>query len=122
MSMDFHNFSRFWAHEIGRPRSFFLACLFIILWLLAGFHYGFMDPLYQLFINTTTTILSFLILFLVQGSVNRDTLELNLKLNELIRASETAHNRMINLEKLTERQIERLHSDFRKVGDRNGTA
>ena len=101
--------------EIGKARSFILACAFIIAWLMTGFWYGFSDPVYQLFINTTTTIATFLMMFLLQNTQSRDTQAIQLKLDELISSSTAAHNTMIGLEDMTEEQLRELKDKFAEI-------
>jgi low affinity Fe/Cu permease len=101
-----------WASlQCGRAHTFVAAILLIIVWALCGpaFHYS---DTWQLIINTGTTIVTFLMVFLIQNTQNRDTTAIQLKLDELIRANENARNRMLTLEDLTENQLKHLKESF----------
>jgi low affinity Fe/Cu permease len=98
----------------GRPATFLLALLAVLLWGLSGPMFGFSDT-WQLIINTTTTIITFLMVFIIQNTQNRDTEAIQLKLDELIRATQGAHNAMLNLEELEEDQLERYRASYRKL-------
>jgi len=107
-------FSRF-AHETarlsGKPVTFILAVAVVLAWAVMGplFHYS---DTWQLVINTSTTIITFLMVFLIQNTQNRDTLALQVKLAELIIAVQGAHNRLATAEELSEEELERLHKDY----------
>ena len=88
----------------GRPSTFLLACGVIAVWIVTGPLFGFSDT-WQLVINTGTTIITFLMVFVIQQSQNRDTLALQLKLNELIASQENASNRLVDVEDLTEDEL-----------------
>jgi low affinity Fe/Cu permease len=96
------------------PRLFFIASAFIIVWALLGPWAGFSDT-WQLVINTGTTIATFLILFLIQNTQNRDTKALHLKLDELIRALSGARSEFLNLEALSDDDLEKLQREFKKL-------
>ena len=110
-------FSRFastasrWA---GSPWAFALAAAIVLIWAICGPLFGFSD-VWQLTINTGTTIITFLIVFLIQNSQNRDTRALQIKLDELIRATEGASNTLIDLENMTEAEINHLHERYSKL-------
>jgi low affinity Fe/Cu permease len=93
----------------GRPSTFLLAVLVIAAWLISGPLFGFSDT-WQLVINTSTTIVTFLMVFLIQNTQNRDTEAIQVKLDELIRATKGAHNALLDLEELDEDVI----LEFRK--------
>lgn len=95
----------------GRAGVFFLAVLTIAVWLVTGPVFGFSDT-WQLVINTGTTIVTFLMVFLIQNTQNRDTAAIQLKLDELIRATEGAHNALLDLEELDERQLEAFRRNY----------
>ena len=101
----------------GRPAVFLAALLSIVLWALAGPLFGFSDT-WQLVVNTTTTIVTFLMVFLIQNTQNRDTAAIQLKLDELIRATQGAHNALLNLEEIDEEQFERYRRSYEKLAAR----
>jgi low affinity Fe/Cu permease len=111
----FTRFSRWTAHTAGRPCTFVLALLTIVVWAVTGpmFHYS---DTWQLVINTSTTIVTFLMVFLIQATQNRDSQALHVKLDELIRAVHGARNSLLNLDELTDEELERLHEHFVKIG------
>jgi len=117
----FGRVARFCATQLGHARSFAIGVTIVIVWGITGPIFKYSDT-WQLLINTGTTIATYLMIFLLQNTQNRDTLEINLKLDELIRANEHAHNRMMRLEKLTERQLEQLKIDFHQIADENDHA
>ena len=98
----------------GRPLTFFLAVSLIVLWALAGPLFGFSDT-WQLVVNTTTTIITFLMVFLIQNTQNRDTAAIQLKLDELIRATQGAHNALLRLEEMEDEQVERYRASYAKL-------
>ena len=102
------------AHETGRSWAFTLAFGVILVWALTGPIFHFSDT-WQLVINTGTTIVTFLMVFLIQHAQNRDTVVVQLKLDELIAAVEGASNRLIDLEDLTEDEIEHLRVKFQSL-------
>jgi low affinity Fe/Cu permease len=115
------------AHFCGRPRTFVLALLVIALWLVSGplFHYS---DTWQLVINTSTTIITFLMVFLIQNTQNRDTEAIQIKLDELIRATHGAHNALLDLEELEEETLESFRRRYQhlarsaRTGMAQGTA
>jgi low affinity Fe/Cu permease len=112
----FERFARATAVAMGRPASFMAAAGIVVLWAAAGplFHYS---DTWQLAINTGTTIVTFLMVFLIQQSQNRDTLALQVKLAELIIAVKGAHNAVATAETLSEKELQELHADYRKKSD-----
>jgi low affinity Fe/Cu permease len=92
------------THFSGRPAAFIIAALFVIVWAVTGPLFNF-STTWQLVINTGTTIITFLMVFIIQQSQNKDTLALQLKLNELIACNEKASNRLIEIEDLTEQEL-----------------
>ena len=97
------------AKAVGSPWAFILAVSTVILWAVSGPIFGYSDT-WQLVINTSTTIVTFLMVFLIQNTQNRDGKAMQLKLDEVIRALEKAHNQMIDLESLTDEELEELRS------------
>lgn len=110
----FSVFAKWAAHHSGHPGAFGLAVLLIVLWLVTGPLFGFNDT-WQLVINTATTIVTFLMVFLIQNTQNRDTGAMQAKLDELIRAIDGAHNALLDLEELEEADIERIRKDYRQL-------
>lgn len=99
------------ARIAGRPATFSVALAVIVLWLASGPIFGFSDT-WQLVINTATTIVTFLMVFLIQNTQNRDTEALHLKLDELIRVTQGAHNRLLDVEELEERGLDELRMKY----------
>jgi low affinity Fe/Cu permease len=99
----------------GTPGMFAFALLVVIVWALTGplFHYS---DTWQLVINTGTTIVTFLMVFLIQNTQNRDTQAVQLKLDELIRVTKGAHNLLIDLEELDDEQVEQLRRTYERLG------
>ena len=101
----FNSFSNAATKATGKPAAFILACIVIIVWAVTGPIFGFSDT-WQLVINTGTTIITFLMVFVIQHSQNKDTLAIQLKLNELIAGNEYASNRLVAIEELTDEELE----------------
>ncbi len=100
---------------VGSPWAFVLACVVIMMWGVTGPLFGFSDT-WQLVINTGTTIITFLMVFLIQNTQNRDAVAIHLKLDELIRALKGARNRLVDLEELSDEELEELRREFRRLG------
>ena len=101
----------------GQPEAFAVAAGFILLWAVTGPVFGFSDT-WQLVVNTATTIVTFLMVFLIQNSQNRDAAAMQAKLDEIIRASGEARNRFIGIEHLTERELREIREALeREHGD-----
>jgi low affinity Fe/Cu permease len=99
------------ARLAGRPASFYVALGVLALWLVTGPLFGFSDT-WQLVINTGTTIVTFLMVFLIQNTQTRDTEALHIKLDELIRATEGAHNALLDLEELTQDELDAFRNRY----------
>lgn len=98
----------------GRPIVFTMAAAAIAVWILTGPMFGFSDT-WQLVINTATTIVTFLMVFLIQSSQNRDTEAIQVKLDELIRATQGAHNELLDLEEMTEEELDAFRLRYEKL-------
>jgi low affinity Fe/Cu permease len=110
----FEGFSQKVTHAVGRPWAFLIALLVIVLWAVSGPVFGFGDT-WQLVINTSTTIVTFLMVFLIQQTQNKDSKAMELKLNELVAATKGASNRLIDVEALTEDDLDVLHGYYRQL-------
>ena len=112
----FPGFARWIANAAASPVTFGIAAVTVIVWVATGPIFGYSDT-WQLVINTATTIVTFLMVFLIQNTQNRDTQALQLKLDELIRSTEGAHNRMLDLEHLDDEHLERLQKIYEKLAN-----
>ena len=112
----FGRFAKRTEHIVGHPLTFVLMLLLIAIWAVTGPIFGFSDT-WQLVINTGTTIITFLMVFLIQNTQNRDTGAMQTKLDELIRAIEGAHNALLDLEELDESEIEHIRHDYRQLAE-----
>ncbi|MEO6096252.1 MAG: low affinity iron permease family protein [Fibrobacteria bacterium] len=117
MRDQFHRIALKVSNTVGSPSSFFLALAVILAWGLTGPLFHFSDT-WQLVINTGTTIITFLMVFLIQNTQNRDARVIHLKLDELIRASVKARNSLVDLEELSDVEIEKLEKEFRDLHGR----
>lgn len=107
----FTRFARWAANVTGKPATFLTAVAIIVLWSFSGPLFGFSDT-WQLVINTGTTIITFLMVFLIQNTQNRDTEAMQIKMDELIRVSKGARNTMLNLEELDERELNAIRQEY----------
>jgi low affinity Fe/Cu permease len=112
----FKNFAKWTARITGHPTAFVLAVGLIIVWGVTGPMFGYSNT-WQLVINTGTTIVTFLMVFLIQNTQNRDTGAMQTKLDELIRAIEGAHNALLDLEELDDSDIEQIRKDYRNLAE-----
>jgi low affinity Fe/Cu permease len=110
----FDRFANQVTKNTGKPSTFFIAFGVVIIWALTGPLFNFSDT-WQLVINTGTTIITFLMVFIIQQTQNKDTMALQLKLNELIASSKFASNRLINVEDLSEEDLEVLKNFYIKL-------
>ena len=107
----FGKFAKLTARAMGHPAAFAVALLTILAWVITGPIFGFSDT-WQLVINTGTTIVTFLMVFLIQNTQNRDSIAMQLKLDELIRAMTGAHNAFLDLEELTESDLVKIRNTY----------
>jgi low affinity Fe/Cu permease len=117
MNEFFRKFSHHISYLVGTPWAFMLAVLVILVWLITGPLFHFSDT-WQLVINTGTTIVTFLMVFLIQNSQNRDAKAIHLKLDELIRSIKEARNTLVDLEDLSDEELEKLQAEFVKFRSR----
>lgn len=110
----FDRFARRIAHLAGHPWAFALAAVAIALWIVSGPLFGYSNT-WQLVINTATTIVTFLMVFVIQNTQNRDGEAMQIKLDELIRAQAGAHNELLDLEELSESQLERFRARYTAI-------
>jgi low affinity Fe/Cu permease len=113
----FHVFAKKSSNVLGSPWAFAIAIVVIAVWALTGPIFNFSDT-WQLIINTGTTIVTFLMVFLIQNTQNRDAKAMQLKLDELIRAISSARNNLLDLEELTDEELKKLEEDFKRLRDR----
>jgi low affinity Fe/Cu permease len=110
----FARFARWSERRVGSPGTFGLAVAIVVIWALSGPIFGWSDT-WQLVINTGTTIVTFLMVFLIQSTQTRDTQALHLKLDELIRVNRSARNSMLNLEEMSEEEIAQVKTAFQRL-------
>jgi low affinity Fe/Cu permease len=110
----YSRFAKTAAHFCGRPKVFALAVGVIAVWIVTGPIFGFSDT-WQLVINTGTTIVTFLMVFLIQNTQYRDTEAIQVKLDELIRATKGAHNALLNLEELEEENLDAFRTKYQAL-------
>lgn len=113
----FTHFAKWTAHASGRPATFIAAASIILIWLITGPIFKFSDT-WQLVINTGTTIITFLMVFLIQNTQNRDSEAIQIKLDEIIRAVEGAHTALLDLEELEEDELDLMHTKYKKIAER----
>lgn len=119
-----HFFRKFAAKTsaiVGSPYSFMVAVLLIITWALSGRFFDYSNT-WQLVINTGTTIITFLIVFLIQNTQNRDAKAMQIKLDELIRSAKGARNSLVNIEELSDEELELLQTEFRTLHEKYSLA
>jgi low affinity Fe/Cu permease len=113
----FSRLAKWTSSAAGHPLAFAVSLGIIVLWAFLGPLYGFSDT-WQLVINTGTTIVTFLMVFLVQNTQNRESAAIQLKLDELIRAMQGAHNAFLDLEELTEAELDAIRRKYQTLADR----
>lgn len=116
LSLLFGKMSNKVTKATGSPMAFIIALTIIIIWAVTGPIFGYSNT-WQLVINTGTTIVTFLMVFIIQQSVNKDTIAIQLKLNELIACSEKASNRLIDIEDLTEEELDKIKKFYIRLAE-----
>jgi len=118
MNEIFRKFANAVSNIVGTPWVFIIAFAIVVFWALSGPMFHFSDT-WQLVINTGTTIITFLMVFLIQNTQNRDAKAIHLKLDELIRGVKGARTGLVNLEKLSDEELEKLHKEFERIHREN---
>lgn len=113
----FHHISQNVSNKLGSPAAFALAVLLILVWIATGPFFNYSDT-WQLVINTTTTIVTFLMVFAIQNTQNRDSKAMQIKLNELIKSSRGARTEFVDVEDLTDGELDTLQGQFKEIHDR----
>jgi low affinity Fe/Cu permease len=113
----FTRFAKWTAHASGRPPTFMLACVVIVIWAASGPVFQFSDT-WQLVINTGTTIVTFLMVFLIQNTQNRDSEATQVKLDEIIRAIGRAKNELLDLEELEEEELDHIRAEYQAIAQK----
>ncbi len=113
----FNRWAKITARAAGHPAGFSIAILVVLIWAATGSLFHFSDT-WQLVINTGTTIVTFLMVFLIQNTQNRDSEAMQLKLDELIRAVEGAHNALLDLEELSEAELDEMRDRYEKLAQK----
>ena len=110
----FRVFARKASELLGSAWVFVLAIMIIVLWAMTGHFYNYSDT-WQLIINTGTTIVTFLMVFIIQNTQNRDSKAVNLKLDELIRSIDNARNHLVNIDRLSDEDLQKLEAQFQRI-------
>jgi len=118
-SQIFSRAAQWTSRQCGRPLTFGVAFGIILVWAASGPLFRYSDT-WQLVINTGTTVITFLMVFLIQNTQNRDAIAVQLKLDELIRVNSNARNKLLTLEDLTEAELDQLKESFARIADRGG--
>ena len=113
----FSQFAKLTARITGKPLTFMVAASIVVLWGITGPIFGFSDT-WQLVINTGTTIVTFLMVFLIQNTQNRDSEAIQVKLDELIRATQGAQNALLDLEELEEEELDRIKAGYEEIAEK----
>ena len=114
----FTQFAQAASHITGRPLSFLVAVAVIVLWAVTGPLFGYSDT-WQLVINTGTTIITFLMVFVIQNTQNRDTAAMHIKIDEFIRVSRGARNVLLDLEELEDKDLEGLRREYERLAEKD---
>lgn len=114
----FNRFAKAAARATGKPMAFILAAGTIVVWAITGPLFGFSDT-WQLVINTGTTIITFLMVFLIQNTQNRDSEAIQIKLDELVRATRGAHTALLDLEELEDEDLERIRDLYQEIASKS---
>src|SRR5439155_18103633 len=117
----FTRFAKWTSHVAGRPMAFAVALAVIVVWAVTGPVFHFSDT-WQLVINTGTTIVTFLMVFLIQNTQNRDAYAIQVKLDELIRCMNGAHNALLDLEELEDDELDRIRRNYERLAEEARTA
>jgi low affinity Fe/Cu permease len=120
IARSFNRFAKWTSRTAGHPSTFGIALGVILIWAITGPIFSFSDT-WQLFINTGTTIVTFLMVFLIQNTQNRDSAAMQIKLDELIRALKGAHNELVDLEDMSERQLEEMKAHYTHLAEKART-
>ena len=110
----FVRFAQWVSHVTGRPITFFIAVATLLVWGITGPLFSFSDT-WQLVINTATTIITFLMVFVIQNTQNRDTASMHIKLDELIRVTKKARNVLLDLDHFDDSELEKLRQDYERL-------
>lgn len=119
--MKFDRFAQWLANCTGRPVTFAIALLMILIWGISGPLFDFNDT-WQLVINTSTTIITFLMVFLIQNTQNRESDELHVKIDELLRTTRKAHKALLDLEDMDPTQLHALRKQYQRMGEQGDPA
>ncbi|WP_275630453.1 MULTISPECIES: low affinity iron permease family protein [unclassified Pseudomonas] len=114
--MSFSRFAQWLSLWAGRPPTFAVACALLVVWAVSGPFFHFNDT-WQLVINTSTTIVTFLMVFLIQNTQNRDTDALHIKIDELLRTTHAAHDALMGLDELDAEQLQKLRETYQRMGE-----
>jgi low affinity Fe/Cu permease len=113
----FLSFAKWTSHKAGRPSTFLIAVSAVLIWAVTGPFFGFSDT-WQLIINTSTTIITFLMVFLIQNTQSRDSEATQIKLDEMIRTFRGANNALLDLEELDEEDLDRIRTKYERLAER----
>jgi low affinity Fe/Cu permease len=108
------------AHATGRPTAFVIAVAMLIAWAVSGPVFSFSDT-WQLVVNTGTTIVTFLMVFLIQNTQNRDTAAIHIKLDELIRVNREARNALLNLDELSDEELDEIRAEYGALASKSAS-